>query len=492
MKKIINFLFICGFIISIILPVRLNSLDISVNKAAFKYQKSKYLEVYLQVLGNTVAYAPIDSFNKQASVEITVLILKGEEILNYEKILLNSPVSREIKDFITVLRLRVENGDYELVVHGKDMNAQENTYYSSYSINIDYSDKFSISDILLLANIEKNDDESNPFVKNGYYIEPTLFSFLPSSIETLGIYFETYNTQSFKNESMIRLSVNSGFRSEAAKELIVRELKLSPGELAPVLAQIDIKALPSGNYHLKAEIVDEFGYSRFSRSVNFQRSNPIGDTPEILDQLSYENAFVHSISDDSLIYSLKAMLPVVYGPQSSALNSIITGLKYSEGRYFLWRFWSQKNSLDPEREFIVYMDYARLVDKTYRSQVGYGFETDRGFMFLKHGKPNEIITRESEPTAPPYEIWYYDRIELGNQRAVKFIFYMPSLAHNDYILLHSTCIGEKSNPAWFYELYSKRSDSNPRLMQDSEVQQFYNSLRDSFGTNAVKIWEDLK
>ena len=492
MKKIHKFFFLFGFIILIILPLRINSLDISVNKAAFQYQKSKYIEVYLQVLANTVVFEPVDSFYKQASVEITVLILKGEEIMNFEKILLNSPASKEIQDFITVLRLKVDNGDYDLVVHAKDMNSLENTYYSSYKINIEFTDKLSLSDILLLANIEKNDDASNPFVKNGYYMEPTLFSFLPANIETLGIYFEAYHTQKLKDGSLIRLTINSGFISDVSKQVISKELKLAIGELVPVLTQIEIKALPSGNYHLKAEIIDEFGYSRFSRSVNFQRSNPIGDTPELSAQRSYENSFVHSISDDSLIYSLKAMLPLIYGPQSSALNSIITGKKYAEGRFFMWRFWSQKNNLDTEREYLNYMEYAKLVDKTYRSQLGYGFETDRGYMFLKYGKPNEIITRESEPTAPPYEIWYYDRIDLGNQRGVKFIFYMPSLAHNDYVLLHSTCIGERNNPAWFYELYSKRNDSNPRMMQESEIQQFYNSLRDSFGTNAVKLWEDLK
>ncbi|MBK7096695.1 MAG: GWxTD domain-containing protein [Saprospiraceae bacterium] len=138
------------------------------------------------------------------------------------------------------------------------------------------------------------------------------------------------------------------------------------------------------------------------------------------------------------------------------------------------------------------MKYAYAVDKTYRSQVGYGFETDRGYIYLKYGMPTDLVTRESEPTAPPYEIWFYDHIDQGKQKNVRFIFYIPSLAHNDYELLHSTCIGEKNNPKWFYDLYSKRNDSSIVNMQPAQIQEFYNSLRNSFDNNAVKIWEEFK
>ena len=137
------------------------------------------------------------------------------------------------------------------------------------------------------------------------------------------------------------------------------------------------------------------------------------------------------------------------------------------------------------------MRYAIAVDKKFRSQVGYGFETDRGYMYLKYGMPSQVITRESEPTAPPYEMWYYDRIEQGDQRNVKFIFYIPSLAHNDYELLHSNCIGEKNNATWFYKLYSKRNDSNSKNVNPSQVQEFYDNLKNSFDNNAVILWEEL-
>lgn len=474
------------------LTISLYSLDISVNKAAFNYKNSKYLEVYLQVLGNTVTFKDLASLKKQASVELTILIKKDSQIYNFEKFVLNSPEGDNAKDFIDIRRFKIENGNYELSVEAKDLNFVENTYYSSFNFSVNFSDKLCISDFQLLAKIEKNSDSSNPFVKNGYYLEPTLFSFLPKSIDTLGIYFEIYNAQDIPKGSKLKLSINSEFRNENSKELIVKQLGLTPGELVPVLTKLDIKGLTSGNYHLKAEIFDQFGVSRLSSSINFQRSNPVGGNETNNASRSFENSFVHNLSNDSLIYSLKAIVPIISGSQSDALNSIITDKKYSEGKYFLWRYWFEKNGISPETAYNQYMKYAYAVDKTYRSQVGYGFETDRGYIYLKYGMPTDLVTRESEPTAPPYEIWFYDHIDQGKQKNVRFIFYIPSLAHNDYELLHSTCIGEKNNPKWFYDLYSKRNDSSVVNMQPAQIQEFYNSLRNSFDNNAVKIWEEFK
>jgi len=99
------------------------------------------------------------------------------------------------------------------------------------------------------------------------------------------------------------------------------------------------------------------------------------------------------------------------------------------------------------------MEIAKAVDKTYQRNVGFGFESDRGYIFLKYGKPNNIVSVEDEPTAPPYEIWIYNYLEETKQTDVKFLFYNKTLAANDMQLLHSTVRGEYSNPRWELELY---------------------------------------
>ena len=98
------------------------------------------------------------------------------------------------------------------------------------------------------------------------------------------------------------------------------------------------------------------------------------------------------------------------------------------------------------------MEVAKAVDKFYPSGFGYGFESDRGRVFIKYGRPNDVIKVDNEPSAPPYEIWFYNDFPQTNQADVKFLFYAPELGTN-FRLLHSTVRGETNNPQWQLELY---------------------------------------
>ena len=336
----------------------------------------------------------------------------------------------------------------------------------------------------LLANISKSEENGNPFVKNGYYLEPILYNFLPEKVQNLGIYFEIYNgSKASENENLV-LTINNTLN----EPLITKEIRIAKAKLQPVLTQIDITALESGQYKLFIKVKSN---NSILKNIEFQRSNPLFISTKSVDIDTYEKSFVQNLSFDSLMYSLKAIVPLTTGEIATELNTIISGKKIDQGKFFLWRFWEMNKTLSAVDSYKEYMKYADFVDKSFRSQVGYGFETDRGYTFLKYGRPSDVITRESEPTAPPYEIWFYHEIKQNNQKNVKFIFYVPSLAHNDYELLHSTCLGETNRPDWFYILYSKRNDVNIRNMKSGQIQEFYNSLKNSFDNNAVRIWEDL-
>ena len=460
------------------------SIDISVNNAAFQFNETKYLEIYLQVIGSTVNYIHNSDSLLEAGVDITLILEKDKQIYSYEKFSLSSPKGKDISDFISLRRFKVENGVYILKVNAIDLNDKSNIFSSEYNVNIALSDEFCISDVQLLANISKSEENGNPFVKNGYYLEPILYNFLPEKVQNLGIYFEIYNgSKASENENLV-LTINNTLN----EPLITKEIRIAKAKLQPVLTQIDITALESGQYKLFIKVKSN---NSILKNIEFQRSNPLFISTKSVDIDTYEKSFVQNLSFDSLMYSLKAIVPLTTGEIATELNTIISGKKIDQGKFFLWRFWEMNKTLSAVDSYKEYMKYADFVDKSFRSQVGYGFETDRGYTFLKYGRPSDVITRESEPTAPPYEIWFYHEIKQNNQKNVKFIFYVPSLAHNDYELLHSTCLGETNRPDWFYILYSKRNDVNIRNMKSGQIQEFYNSLKNSFDNNAVRIWEDL-
>ena len=95
---------------------------------------------------------------------------------------------------------------------------------------------------------------------------------------------------------------------------------------------------------------------------------------------------------------------------------------------------------------------------------------------MKYGQPDDTQRQEEEPSAPPYEVWVYYDFPQTHQSNVKFIFYNPSLAPGDFVLLHSNAIGEINNPNWQAELYR---DANENIGNGS------------FNRNANRIFNDF-
>ncbi len=474
--------------------ISVSALEVGISHASFNsVNNTKYVEIYFQVIAQTVNLKTFEDSTYQASVDFTLLIKNQQgEIVSFDKFNLNSKRSKIVEDFISVRRISIGNGNYTLEIEAKDVNAPTNIYKYKNDLNVDLkNDEMCFSNIQLLAKIEKNNNTSNPFVKNGYYLEPVLSYFVPEKVENLGIYMEAYNTNLSEEDKNIRLSIIKGFYGDKGNVIFRKKLNVKNRNISPVLTRIGIKSLNSGNYHLLAELVNKKGDVLFSRYVNFQRSNPKSDIfvskQSTID--NYENSYASKLTIDSIIYTLKAMLPILNADKSTAANNIIASKDKKQGRYLIWNYWSDKAG---EHGYKEYMKYANIVDTKFRSQVGYGFETDRGYIYLKYGMPSQIFTNENEPSAPPYEFWFYDQIEQGKQTNIKFIFYMPSLANNDYVLLHSNCRGEKNDPIWFYRLYSKRNDSNIRHVRTDQVKDFYNKLKNSFNNNAVILWEEMK
>jgi GWxTD domain-containing protein len=176
-------------------------------------------------------------------------------------------------------------------------------------------------------------------------------------------------------------------------------------------------------------------------------------------------SFAAGISEEDLDYVLKAHVPITGNIQLPTLQELIKSPNNNRKRKFIQQFWMKRSPASPAESYNKYMEVARAVDKEYYSNVGYGFQTHRGHIFLKHGKPSSILSIDSEPDAPPYEIWYYNKILTTNQTNVRFLFWNESLSHNDFWLLHSTCYGERNNPAWEAQLYK----SVPNEMLDNTI-----------------------
>ena len=441
-------------------------MDISVSYATFKGDKSDYVEVYLYAVGSTLTQMAIED-NFQSNIEVTVLFKQGDEILQFDKYLLNSPIARDTTDFIDLKRYGLAPGKYKMEVTVVDQNDLENTgTFTSDEFKIDYSGKqVKMSDIQLLVSCKPSKVES-PFVKNGFFLEPAPFNFYNKNLNTLFFYTEVYNTKDHVDESFtLTYTITADSRLAENKEIVVGHKMKSPAEMSLMMMPIDISKLQSGNYILKVQAKN--GDKLLSnKAISFQRLNPYIE-PTFISKESFDitKTFVNDLSMDELTYSLRALMPKMYGTDTKILNNILTNGDKVKMQNQLFTYWANKDPNKPKAAYERYMDVAKAVDKQFHSGLGHGFESDRGFVFLRYGKPTSLISITDEVDAPPYEIWFYDQFPFTSQNDVKFLFYNPSYAAGQYSLLHSNARGEVDNPGWLVELY-KNIDERDKVGTD--------------------------
>ncbi len=432
-----------------------NSINVEVSSFSF-YGPNPYTEVYFRVAGNSVNWIKTEEV-KRASVDVLYYVNHSDgSIAAYDKFELTSVVFDTIVDFIAVKRFRLNPGAYTIKIEANESSLPSNKVEMEQSLLVDSPDKkFLLSDIILLSKIKK-DSSDNSMVKNDVYMEPLAYNFSSGTQQRLDFYVESYlKDTNAVSEYFLQYHIMEGFSSNVnTKPLLSKYKKIIANPTEPSLLYFPANSLRSGDYHVLVNIIDKKKKSLVSRKINFVKSNPAADIA-YMDNFNelLENSFVQQIKTEELDYILKAHLPITDQHQVSTLSELIKSNKTKSQRQFLFQYWKSKANSNPEGAYKGYMDVAKAVDKMFYSNVGFGFQSDRGFIFLKYGKPTNVVSIDTETDAVPYEIWYYNYITQSRQTNVRFLFYNPSLAHNDFKLLHSTCIGEKVNPAWETELY---------------------------------------
>lgn len=472
--------------IGLLFTASLQALDASISYATFKGVQQDYVEVYLQVVGNTVNFVTVDSNKYQAGVEVVILFKKYDKIVKFDKYRLNSPVCAFPQDFIDQRRFGLDDGVYELEVSVSDANMDDNAKRYSKVFTLGFDDqKLGQSDIQLLSSF-KPDKKESQYTKNGYYLESLPFNFYGKKASKLIFYNEIYNTDKIlKEEFLIRYFVEKIEINGEKNTVILGHKKRQPKPVNVILLQKNILELKSGNYNLVVEVRNRANELLSSKTIFFQRSNPYLDETKLLDA-NLASEFVNNLNAEELRYSLRAIAMNVKDADVEILNMIIANDALEPKRRFLFSFWAGQNPNDPAGTYKKYMEVAKAVDKKYASGFGYGFETDRGYAFMKYGKPNDIVTVDNDPVAPPYEMWVYHEFPVTQQNHVKFIFYNNSLDGGNYTLLHSTARGELNNPQWEVDLYrdAPNDATNSNFIDNTQ-------MGDNFNRMARRIYNDL-
>jgi GWxTD domain-containing protein len=470
----------------------LSAVNASISYNVFKGPAGPYVEVTTYILGSSVKFESTDADPnlKQATVEVLILIKRSDEIIAFDRSRLRSPLSEKHVNFSDIQRIAIPEGDYIIEVQLTDLVEGSEPMVFREAMDVSFEAEVAMSGIQLLGSFKKSEDE-NKFVKHGIYMEELPFSYYNKNYKILAFYQEVYLTNFPTEHYLFRYSLSRLNSRNEKEEVLAHYKKRKALDIDPVLYQLDLSQIQSGDYYLLIRIEDLERNILGEKEVFFIRSNPDFDYENTLKMLSaLENKgkedFTLALDSTELRYSLRALMPLISQSEAEVMKIIISKSDTSAMRQYLYNHFSKEYPDNPSVGYHRYMEVARAVDKMYNSGFGFGFEMDRGYFFLKYGKPDDMQVVNDDPSAPPYEIWVYNKLITTNQSNVKFIFYNPNLVENGHVLLHSTARGEWNNPKWETMLYRKA----PNEMEgDNYIDG--NRMQDNWNRHARRFFDDF-
>lgn len=442
-----------------------------------------YIETYTLIDGFSVGYSALSNGKFSATVEATLVISKGDSVRYFDKFNLLGPETSDtlasIEDFNDVHRIGLSPGLYKLELELRDSKRAENKAQKVVQdIEIpDFKSKDCISDIKFIS--RHWTDESDKSLKT----EPLVDDFFDRSRESLSYYAELYPVFADGGDLLItyKIILNEGKR---VMDSYTGFKRVKSAAVIPVLNEIDIRQLSSGNYQLLLELRDKENKLLAEQSVFFQRSNPVAASSEngelVFSNRDLAGTFVLFFTNkDSLAESIRSLWPISNPNENTFAINQLSIADLVQMQQFFYDFWYRRNPAAPQEAWQKYAAEVKKVNDNYSVGRKRGYMTERGRVYLRYGIPNQISRNYNEPGTYPYEIWQYYTI--GNQTNRKFIFYCPEIGGNDFSLLHSDARGEIFDTQWMVRL-KRRTES----MNDVDK----TKVRTTYGENFEQIFQN--
>ncbi len=456
-----------------------------------------YLEVYYWVEGRSIEYKKVSDSKKQGELEITLIISDKDtsKVFSFEKIKLQT-LEFDINDSLmgdvyNVKRIMIPAGISYMELSIKDLHSTKessfNTKDTINSANITTSNLF-VSNIQLVDFVIPTETE-NRFSKGGFDILPYHGNYYSSDHEKILFYTEIINASKDLGKGgkyLMNCYLENAVTGLQLENFFIRK-RMKAEDYSVVLSEFPIANLGAGSYNFVVEIRDSLNQFRAKASVTVERESHISAlTEDSYRTISTENTWADGLKQDSLEEYLHSLRPICEGNEYQYVKNIMKENDPATMRKFIYAFWTSRYPDGPGNpyrslsEFKTYNNLVYYVNEAFGTTLSQGYLTERGRVYLKYGAPNSISQRHIDPSAFPYEIWSY--YKLNSQTRVRFIFWCDDLSTNDFRLLHSDLRGEIQNRQWEKMLYSRNNtwkgdenEMNPNF--GSWSRDYYNNPR---------------
>lgn len=437
-------------------------------RATFDYKQflipgqGYFLETLLSFDGRTLDWAEVDSLHTQGSVQATIIVSQGEDIIDFRKTKINSPIQLkgQSSDFIDVQRFLLPRGAYQLEIELIDLNdpAQEKVTLNQ-QIEITLQETLPCISSVTFVQAYAKAKESSELTKSGYDLLPLVSDFFPPEAAKLVFYAEAYNTADFFGSDEKYLLTYALWGEDGPLEETRKYLRKDAGEVTPLLEAIDISEVPQGNYQLVIEVRTKENEEVTSEAIGFYRA---GQPKSPFDDLQDDYAITPGMAfnnPDSMREYVSCLYPIARNVERNTIRNLEKGADMATLRSYFESFWMDRAEENPLNEWMYYVREVWKVDAMFATPVRKGYDTDRGRIWLQYGEPNTRITRYNETEVFPYEIWHYYKIGRFNDK--RFLFYSRTVVNIDFELLHSDMPGEVQNENWPHIMRSKNNDLRP-------------------------------
>lgn len=454
-----------------------------------------YAETYWQIKPNTIHYTTTPEKKIIARIKTDIIFLTDTGILAQDHFILQTTPRENMQELMRhrILELRkyfVAPGKVKMKFHMTDMADTTNRFSFTDSFNVNpVPNATFFSNIQLLDTIIETDAET-AFLKNGRQQVPAVTNFLDEDRSVLHYYIELYRMALTppSDRPLIRKVLIAKYENEGPYMNFIKTDTITERSSSIISGLFDIRPLSSGNYYLQAILENKFHNVVATETYFFQRLNkhPLVAEPDTMQKaattapdtaaenvtiINLKKTFVAKYSLAQVKAILKMLLPFSDAAGTRAITAFLKKPDELYMRYYVYNYFTNINKKDPGKAWKDFSQKITEANKLYSSHGVNGYETDRGFIYLRYGAPTEVVTVENETGSLPYEIWQYNTLTTMDHKDlpdVFFLFYKPNQMMGDYKILHSTVPGEPQNLAWRSFLYvnpGDNSNSNTRAEQ---------------------------
>jgi len=255
--------------------------------------------------------------------------------------------------------------------------------------------------------------------------------------------FETYNPREDSAGLVVVVSDPSG-KVMVSTASTQRRLPQGGGVLTGV---VELAGLPAGKYRLTARL--EMGETTVERTAEFTMAE-LGETvAREADRRAAERVTDEGYFADMTSEQLDAAAdPLSLIAKSGEMSAYKKDLSVRAKRRFLAEFWAGRDpSAGTPRNEMRESFYAAIAyaDSKFRERgrvLTPGWKTDRGRVYARYGEPDDVLRRQQQGYAPPYEVWRYSR---GKGR---YYIFADRTGVGGFRLMSSNELQEVGDPNW--------------------------------------------